>query len=151
MYFWLIFLHTYMRWLVVSSLLLAIVRGFSGKGTFTKRDNTLRHVTATIAHVQLMLGYILYFNSPFITYFRAHFREAVHQFDLLFFGLIHIILMTLSVVLITIGSAATKRADTDAQKFRIMAIWFLIAFIIILIAIPWPFSPLAQRPYLRSF
>lgn len=140
-----------MRWLVVSSLLLAIVRGFGGKGVFTKRDNTLRHVTATIAHVQLMLGYILYFNSPFISYFRAHFHKAVQQFDLLFFGLIHIILMTLSVVLITIGSSAAKRANTDAQKFRMMAIWFLIAFIIILIAIPWPFSPLVQRPFLRSF
>jgi len=37
----------------------------------------------------------------------------------------------------------------DKEKFKIMLLWYGIALIIILIAIPWPFSPLANRPYLR--
>jgi hypothetical protein len=32
-----------------------------------------------------------------------------------------------------------------------MAIWFLLGLIVILIAVPWPFSPLANRPYIRHF
>jgi cbb3-type cytochrome oxidase subunit 3 len=30
-----------------------------------------------------------------------------------------------------------------------MLVWFTIALIIIFIAIPWPFSPFANRPYFR--
>jgi hypothetical protein len=30
-----------------------------------------------------------------------------------------------------------------------MALWFTAALLLILVAIPWPFSPFAQRPYLR--
>lgn len=154
MYGWLLFFHSIFRWLVLLSLLYAVARGFagwSGRRRFTRTDNTIRHVTATIAHTQLMIGYVLYFNSPLIQYFRSNFNEAVREPGLLFFGLIHIILMTLSIVLITIGSAAAKRQETDRGRFRTMAIWFTAALIVIFMAIPWPFSPLANRPYLRLF
>jgi hypothetical protein len=59
--------------------------------------------------------------------------------------------MTVAVVLITIGSAMAKRQQTDHGKFKTMALWFLLGLIVILIAIPWPFSPLANRPYIRHF
>ena len=59
--------------------------------------------------------------------------------------------MTLAVVLITIGSSAAKRQVTDTARFRTLAIWMGIGFLILFAAIPWPFSPLAQRPLLRSF
>lgn len=154
MYSYLLIFHSIVRWGVLLSLFYAIyrgVRGWVGRTVFTAQDNSIRHITATMAHVQLTLGYVLYFNSPLISYFRAHFHEAIRQFDFLFFGLIHIILMTLSVVLITIGSSVSKRLDTDHGKFKVMTLWFALALIIIFIAIPWPFSPLANRPYLRSF
>ena len=60
-------------------------------------------------------------------------------------------LMTLAVLFITIGSAASKRQETDRAKFKTMTVWFLLALLLMFIAIPWPFSPLANRPYLRSF
>jgi uncharacterized membrane protein YadS len=69
----------------------------------------------------------------------------------MFFKLIHIALMAVAVVVITIGSAKAKRADADKTKFRTMFIWFLAGLLLILIAVPWPFSPLANRPYLRLF
>lgn len=127
------------------------IRGWSGKLSFSKSDDRVRNVTATISHVQLTIGYLLYFNSPFIVYFRSHYHEAIKQFDFMFFGMIHITLMTVSIILITIGSSIAKRQETDEAKFRIMTIYFAIALLIILVAIPWPFSPLANRPYLRSF
>lgn len=154
MYFFLLFSHAVFRWLVLLSLTYALYRGIRGwynHAAFTATDNTVRHITATIAHVQLALGYVLYFKSPVIAYFRTNYHEAVRQGDYLFFGLIHILLMTLSVVIITIGSSAAKRAEGNPKKFRTMTILFGIALLIIFIAIPWPFSPLAHRPYLRSF
>lgn len=154
MYFLLLFFHSVFRWLVLLSLVYAIyraIKGWAGHAVFTKTDHSVRHITATIAHIQLALGYVLYFKSPVIAWFRSHYHEATRQSDYLFFGLVHILLMTASVVIITIGSSAAKRMETSTGKFRIMAILFGLALLIILIAIPWPFSPFAHRPYLRSF
>ena len=152
MYQILTFYHNFMRWLVLASLLFAIYRAYKGyfsKATFSKIDNAVRHWTATIAHVQLMIGMVLYFQSPIIKYFMANFKEAIKTFDLLFFGLIHGSLMLTAIVIITIGSAKAKRKPNDNEKFKTMLIWFSFALIIIFIAIPWPFSPLANRPYYR--
>lgn len=154
MYTTLLFLHSFLRWFVLVSLLYAIYRGLRGWRTgtaFEAWDNALRHSTATIAHIQLTIGYTLYFNSPVIQYFRDHAGESDLPSEFRFFGLIHILLMTVAVVLITIGSALAKRREADHDKFKTMALWFLLGLIIILIAIPWPFSPLANRPYIRHF
>ncbi|WP_261387432.1 hypothetical protein [Chitinophaga pinensis] len=68
-----------------------------------------------------------------------------------FFRYVHISLMILAIVLITIGSAKAKRIAGDQEKYKTILKWFLTALVILIIAIPWPFSPLAQRPLLRFF
>ena len=154
MYTFLILSHSIVRWLIVPAITYALYCGFRGwsqKRPFTKSDDTIRHVTATLTHIQLMIGYVLYFNSPFISYFRTHFKEAIKQFDFVFFGLIHITLMTIAIIVVTIGSSIVKRQQSDTTKFKTMAMFYTIAFIIILIAVPWPFSPLSARPYFRTF
>ncbi|WP_228375804.1 hypothetical protein [Chryseobacterium taiwanense] len=152
MYQTLTFLHSTFRWLVVLSLFYSVFRAYQGyfsNKVFSNTDNSVRHWTATIAHIQLVLGITLYSQSPIIKYFWKNFNEAKESFDLLFFGLIHIFLMLFSIILITIGSAVSKRKETDKERFKTMLIYFLIALLIIFIAIPWPFSPLANRPYFR--
>ena len=154
MYATLLVIHSLFRWLVVGSLLVAIFRaamGYFQKSSFSKSDNALRHWTATLAHLQLVLGILLYIKSPIIRYFWANFGEANAQPEMQFFGLIHFTLMFTAVVVITIGSALAKRQLTDAAKYRTMLLWFSAAFILIFIAIPWPFSPLANRPLFRPF
>lgn len=152
MYQALLLFHSLVRWLVVISLLYAIYRASKGclsKSTFSKTDNAVRHWTATIAHIQLLIGVVLYFQSPITHYFWANYKEAVKNSDLTFFGLIHILLMLAAIVFVTIGSAMTKPKRTDNEKFKTMLLWFVMALLIIFIAIPWPFSPLANRPYFR--
>lgn len=152
MYQTLTFLHSIFRWLVLLSLIYSLFiayKGYFSHKKFSKTDDSVRHWTATIAHVQLILGITLYSQSPIVKYFWNNFSTAKESIDLLFFGLIHIFLMLFSIVLITIGSALTKRKTTDKEKFKTMIIWYTIALIIIFIAIPWPFSPLANRPYFR--
>ena len=152
MYQTLLIFHNVVRWLVLTSLLLALFKAFKGyisNAKFSKTDNAVRHWTATIAHIQLMIGMVLYFQSPIIKYFLANFKQAVNSFDIAFFGLVHSSLMLTAIVLITIGSALSKRKQTDKEKFKTILVWFTIALIIIFIAIPWPFSPLANRPYFR--
>lgn len=152
MYQTLTFLHSFTRWLVLISLIYAVYRSFKGyflNRKFTETDNTVRHWTATIAHLQLVLGMIFYFKSPVIQYFWQHFNEAKESFDHIFFGLIHISMMFTAIMIVTIGSALAKRKLSDKEKFRTMGIWFSTALIIIFLAIPWAFSPFANRPYFR--
>lgn len=152
MYQTLTFLHSTLRWLVLISLIVALYKAYRGyflKTAFTKTDNTIRHWTATIAHLQLMVGMTLYFQSPIIKYFLKNFSTAKENFDLLFFGLIHSSLMLIAVIIITIGSAMAKRKTLDNEKFKTMLIWYGLALFLIFIAIPWPFSLFANRPYFR--
>jgi len=149
-----LFLHSTNRYLVLLSLVYAIVMAANGLRSgriFSPANNTVRHLTATIGHIQLLLGLYLYLISPIVKYnvIDASSHEIVSEHT--FFRYIHLLLMTTAIVILTIGSAKAKRVETDIEKFKTILVWFSIALGIILIAIPWPFSPLANRPYFRSF
>jgi hypothetical protein len=152
MYQYLLVFHSAFRWLVLGSLLLAIYKAYTGylqKRTFISADNAIRHWTATIAHMQLIIGVILYIKSPVTQYFWSNFSENIKNLNVAFFGLYHFLLMLTSVVLVTIGSALAKRKSTDQEKFKTMLFWFSLTLLIIFIAIPWSFSPFVNRPYIR--
>jgi hypothetical protein len=154
MYSLLLAAHSLVRWLVLISLLVAIFQAYKGwlrNKPFTKLDNIIRSATVNVTHLQFVLGIVLYCISPVVRYFLGYFKTAVHQREIRFFGMEHITMMMIAVVLITIGSMKAKRQPTDKQRFKTMAIWFTIALIIILASIPWQFSPLISRPYFRSF
>lgn len=152
MYQTLTYYHSIVRWLVLLSLFYSIYRAYKGyfqNLNFSKHDNIVRHWTTTIAHIQLIIGIILYTQSPIIKYFWENFSLATININTSFFSLIHLILMVTAILLLTVSSAMAKRKLTDKAKFKTILVWFSIALFIILIAIPWPFSPLANRPYLR--
>ncbi|GGB25112.1 hypothetical protein [Puia dinghuensis] len=134
----LLLLHSWWRWMVLTALLVSIARSARGMWAaagFTPFDNTLRHWTATIAHIQLVLGMTLFVKNPVADRFR----------------LIHITGMIIAVTVVTIGSAMAKRKTSHREKFMTMLRWFVAALVIILLFIPWPWSPLAQRPLFRTF
>ncbi|MFM7022303.1 MAG: hypothetical protein ACKOXB_04940 [Flavobacteriales bacterium] len=154
MYSTLLVFHSLLRWLVLISLLFAIFRAYKGwiaKKNFSAFDNAVRHWTASIAHIQLLLGVSLYFISPIIDYFLHHFKDAVHQREIRFFGMEHSLIMLLAIILLTIGSAKAKRKSTDREKYKTMAIWYTVALLLILSSVPWSFSPLTSRPNFRTF
>ncbi|MDR6561916.1 MULTISPECIES: hypothetical protein [unclassified Arcicella] len=150
----LLFIHSLLRWLVLISIIYAILRAYLGlknQTTFSKTDNSVRHWTATIAHIQLVVGINLYIKSPTVKYFLSNFKQAIQHLEFTFFGLIHILLMSIAIIVLTIGSALAKRRKNDEVKYKTMLVWFSLALFIIFIAIPWPFSPLAHRPFFRQF
>ena len=154
MYSFMLTLHSYLRWLVLLSLLFALYRSYNGwlrNKSFSSFDNRTRHITATIAHIQLSVGLLLYFISPLIDYFLHHYKEAVKERSIRFFGMEHSVMMFVAITFITIGSASAKRKKEDKTKFKTMAIWFTIGLLIIFFSIPWKFSPMASRPYFRGF
>jgi membrane protein insertase Oxa1/YidC/SpoIIIJ len=152
---WLLIVHSLLRWLVLISMLYAIYRAYKGlrsNALFTKADNTARVLCLTFTHIQVVIGVVLYFSSPIVSYFHHNFSNAAaHHGDSGFFGMNHMFLMIVAAIILTIGSAKTKRRTNDRKKFKTMLVWFCITLFIIFIAIPWPFSPFTARPYFRHF
>lgn len=156
MYTFLLSLHSLLRWLLLIFLVYAVIRAYNGyrrKGLFSSTDNAVRHWTATLGHVQLVVGMLLYLRSPVVRFFRQHYQDPVSlaHTDASFFGWIHISLMLLALVLLTVGSSLTRRRTDSEARFRTQLYWFSAALLIMLLAIPWPFGAWAQRPYFRPF
>jgi Na+-driven multidrug efflux pump len=152
MYQTLTFYHSITRWILLTGLITVILTSYYGyrkSKTYSVTDNAIRHWTATVAHLQLIIGILLYSKSPVIQYFWHHSKEAISDLNTTFFALIHITIILSAIVLITIGAALAKRKQDDKSKFTTQLLWFSIALLLIIIAIPWPFSPLASRPYFR--
>lgn len=153
MYSYLLLVHSWVRWAVVVFVLLTLFASLSGWFTnrpYTKSDGFLRSMSASFTHLQLLLGFWLYVKSPIATFFRQNTSAALGNSDITFFGLIHLSVMFIAVIVLTIGSSKGKRAETDLQKHRTVALFFLAGTLLMLLAIPWPFSPLAQRPLFRT-
>lgn len=140
-------LHSALRWLVLASMLGAILsslHGLLGQRAYTTWDKALRLLTNLLSHTQLIIGFTLYFAlSPLTQYVMQHGLDSSHQ--ALFFGVYHIAMMLLSVIVMTIGGALAKRAHSDRQKFRHTLVWFSASLLLILLAIPW------FRPFFRYF
>jgi hypothetical protein len=149
----LLVIHNAFRWLVLGSLLASLGSSLSGlisKRSYQSIDQTLRVVATSIAHTQLLIGFYLYAKSPIVSYYWKTHPSFQDGQEFSFFALIHIGLMLTSVIVMTIGSSKAKRQKTAEQKFKTTAIYFTISLLLIFIAIPWSFSPLANRPLLRS-
>jgi hypothetical protein len=147
----LIFLHSTLRWFLLISLVVAISIAIShwfSDGKFTKNSELLRKMTATLAHVQLLIGLWLYVISPEVNSLFSNFSEAVKVRNVRFFAMEHSLAMVIAVVLITVGSILTKRLKDEKSKLRSQIIWFSIALLIVFMMIPWPFLSFSvHRPY----
>lgn len=149
-------LHSLVRWLVLISLLFGVYRGFKGwfgNYPFSPFDNGVRKWTAIIAQIQLVIGITLYSISPLVRYFLHHFRTALPEREVRFFGMEHAVVMVAAIVVITIGSIKSRRKKTSRGKYKTMAIWYSIGLLMILSSMPLPFSPppFVRRPFFRAF
>jgi hypothetical protein len=154
MYSTLLHAHSIIRWLVVAGILIPLVGSYAAllrPRPFSKADSAGIKWGTSASHLQLVVGMALYVYSPFIREFWSAPASSVANTQLLFFSLIHIIGMITSIVLMTVGSSMARRAESDRERFRAVAIYWTIAVVVILLLIPWPFSPLAQRPVWRPF
>lgn len=145
-------LHSIVRWLVVITALLAIGRALSGllgKRPWTGFDRTVGQWFTITMDSQVLIGLILYFFlSPITTAALQNFGGAMSNPSVRYFAVEHIVLMMIAVALVHVGSARVKKAGSDLAKHRNAAIWYGLATLLTLAAIPWPFLA-AGRPWFR--
>jgi len=146
-------LHNLARWGVVIFGLLAILRAFSGwfgKKEFTTADDKAGGRYTMLFDIQILLGIILYFSKGWFGVLSADFGAAMSSSGTRFFAVEHLVAMILAVAVAHIGRAQSKKGSSDSAKHRRAALWYLLSFVILLAAIPWPFLE-AGRPWLRLF
>ena len=140
MYSFVLATHNIFRWLVLIFGLLAIIKafiGWLGKKEWKGLDNTLGLGFTISLDVQVLLGFLLYVISPITRAGFADMGAAMANSDIRFFLIEHILMMVVALVLAHIGRSRTKKADTDVSKHKNAAIFFTIAMLLILAAIPW--------------
>ena len=142
-----LFLHSWVRWLVVIAAVAAVGRallGWLGKKDWTKLDDQLGLFFSTSLDIQLLLGLILYiFLSPLTQAAFKDFGAAMANANLRFFALDHVAMMVIAVVLGHVGRALSKKATEAVAKHRLAGILYGLAVLAILMAIPW------GRPLIR--
>ncbi|NQY08007.1 MAG: cytochrome B [Flavobacteriales bacterium] len=143
-------LHSTLRYVVLILLVSAIIKSILGwiqKGDYQKGHNKLSLFTMVFTHIQLLLGLSLYFMSAIVKEAHSDMGAAMKEAVLRFWAVEHISMMIIAAILITIGRRFAKNAEEDIAKHKKTTIFFLIAFVIIMAAIPWPFRAEIGRGY----
>ena len=137
MYNGLLHAHSGLRWVVLALLLAAIFNAFAKKknGVWTGKDKKITLFAMIFTHLQLVIGLVLYFISPKVSFTEGFMDEPV----LRFYAVEHLLTMLAAIVLITLGYSKSKRATNDSKKFSLVATFYLIGLLLILAGIPWPF------------
>jgi hypothetical protein len=141
MYSGILLLHDILRWVLLLSMAITLLKylaGWMGNKSWTKSDNVLGIVFTSLMDLQLLIGLVLYFFlSPVTKMAMSDFGAAMKDSNLRFYAVEHFTMMLIAVVLVHIGRAKSKKAKSDIAKFRIASIFYLIALVVILAAIPW--------------
>lgn len=107
MYNGLLHAHSGLRWVVLILLLTTIFNAFSKKktGAWTAKDKKIALFAMIFTHVQLIIGLVLYFISPKVSFAEGFMKDSV----LRFYAIEHISLMLIAIALITVGYSKAFR------------------------------------------
>lgn len=149
----LLVLHNLFRWFILIFALWTIfsaLSGLSSKRNYTKADDRSNFFFMLGMDIQLLIGMILYFNGQWFDRLK-NLGDNMTDPMLRFFTLEHFLMMLIAWILVHAGRISVKKAVLPKAKFKKQLIYFGIALLIILAAIPWPFREAVMRPWFRGF
>jgi len=138
MYPFLVHFHSGFRWILLVTLIWAIIRvagKLSGNHSFTDKDKKMPLFAFISCHIQLLVGLILYFISPKVVFSAEALKNATSRF----FLVEHTTTMLLAIIIISVGYIMAKKVAPEKKAFSRIFWAYLIGLILILIGIPWPF------------
>jgi hypothetical protein len=145
-------LHSILRWAVLLFGLWTLFTAMSGiinKRNYTAADSRSNLFFMISCDIQLLLGLVLYYSNSWFERLKepGTMKDAYNRF----FSLEHGLLMIIALILVHVGRVSVKKAATPAAKHKRTLLFFGIAIVLILAAIPWPFRETIARPLLRGF
>lgn len=128
--------HSGWAYLALLLLVFAVVNSLIGKSSkkeFTDKDRKIALFGLIAAHIQLVVGLILYFVSPLGSALLGEMKDASARLT----SLEHPLLNIIAIILITIGWSKHKKAATSVAKFNNIFIFYGLGLVLILSRIPW--------------
>lgn len=143
MYNGLLHLHSFLRWVILILLLIAIYKNFSDRDkSFTPGHKKIGLFLMISADLILLVGlYQWAFGKTWglvsiqTRGFAAVMKDPVARF----FAVEHMVGMIIAIILIHIGYSYSKKNIPDTVKHKRAIVFFGLALLIILVCIPWPF------------
>lgn len=133
--------HSYWAYLVLLVLTLATFNAIIktlGKKSFGPQDFRISLFTLIVSHLQLLIGLIIYFVSPYFSAFSEVGIKGILADSVLRLYLVyHPLVMIIVIVLITAGYSKHKKKLASNKKFKTIAIFYALALLLMLSAIPW--------------
>jgi uncharacterized membrane protein SirB2 len=126
----LVVLHSVNRFILLALLLLVIFRslkGWLGRSPFTAADDNSGLALFISTHTQLLMGLILYFISPAVTFGAAAMKDPISRYWLVE----HSTGMLIAIVLITLGRVLSKKLANEARHKRIF-VYNAVALVIVI-------------------
>ncbi len=146
-------LHNLLRWAVLLFGLWTLFFAMSGvisKRNYTTADSRSNFFFMLSCDIQLLLGLILYYTNSWFDRLKDlgnNMKDANNRF----FTMEHGLLMIIALILVHAGRVSVKKALTPAVKHKRTLLFFGLAIVLILAAIPWSFRDAIARPLLRWF
>ncbi len=135
------FIHSYWAYLVLLVLIVATVNSLVGYFTNKEYGATNFRIalfTLIVTHIQLLIGIVLYFTSSWFGVLREKgMGEVMRNSEARLYLVEHPLMMIIAVILITVGYSKHKKKLTSKPKFKMLAIFYTLALIVILSRIPW--------------
>lgn len=128
--------HSWFAYLVIIILFLATINalmGWSKNRNFSSKDLRLSLFALIFTHLQLVIGFIVYFLSPKGVEAIGEMKNSALRLTWLEHPLMNII----AIILITIGWSKHKKIGIDKLKFRTITIFYGIGLLFILSRIPY--------------
>lgn len=124
-------LHSFLRWVILILLLVALYQAFTKKESIRKTSLWLM----ISAHIMLLIGlYQLFWGRWGITKGLPEGVELMKDSFYRFFWVEHPLLMVLAIGVITVARGKAKQLNYKTTGWLL-----LVALIFLLVAIPWPF------------
>ena len=144
----LLHLHNFLRWVILILLLVSIYKaytGWQGKKVFTPGDKKVWLFTMISAHITLLIGlYQISFGRFGFTKLPEGTNVMKDKFYR-FFLIEHPTGLILVIILITVAHGMSKKAVPDVVKYKKAFFYLLIALIVIIAVVPWPFRDVVGR------
>ncbi|MFZ9859285.1 MAG: hypothetical protein ACO3F2_13235 [Roseiflexaceae bacterium] len=136
-----LFLHSWTRWALLLAAVFIIIQAFRGWSGAQLWDESKAMLSAAFVHLsslQLVLGLLLYgVFSPITTGAMSNMGAAMQNSAIRFWAVEHIFVMIIAIALAHIGSGRIRKGADDKAKHRAAAIFFTLAFALMISGIPW--------------
>jgi hypothetical protein len=113
----------------------------AGRRDYRTSDARIGLFLTIFTDLMLLVGIALWFMGPwgYKTIEARGMGEVMKDSTARFYVIEHLVGMLIAVILIHVGKAQGKKNITDSAKHRRTMLFYLVALLIILASIPWPF------------